>query len=274
VTDLSPWRVSYGLTRLLHQINEKAPNRNKASDGSIGDAAHQATTSDHNPDSKGIVRAMDFTNDPAHGADMGVITEAIRQSHDPRVAYMIFNHRIVSSTILPWTWRSYSGTDPHTGHMHISTVSDDPIADGIQPWSITLGTSTGPSAPTERAMTMQSFLRWTGSNAVILTDGRIGVWIKSESDMADILTLWREGTFSLGNEGNVRVVGNRDLCGQLIGDRPAEWPAISNPSPIDDTVMQQIADILITRADNLLAELDRPMIIDAVQEAIRNLVAS
>ncbi|HKV33547.1 MAG TPA: hypothetical protein VJP89_04485, partial [Pyrinomonadaceae bacterium] len=59
------WRVAKSLLRLREQINELAPNRSKASDGTIGDAAHASRKSDHNPwvkdGSIGVVTAMDIT---------------------------------------------------------------------------------------------------------------------------------------------------------------------------------------------------------------------
>mgnify|MGYP001562524195 CR=1 FL=1 len=61
------WRVAKSLDVLLAQINALSPNRDKSSDGSIGDANHSARTSDHNPDDAGVVKARDFSNDPAHG---------------------------------------------------------------------------------------------------------------------------------------------------------------------------------------------------------------
>jgi len=130
------WRVALGLLKLRDQVDEAFPGRNKASDGTIGDAAHASTTSDHNPDWSGVVRALDLTHDPAHGADMGRISEALRKSQDPRIAYLIFNRRIVSSTVNPWVWRAYSGSDPHTNHMHVSTVRDNSISDRQSSWAI------------------------------------------------------------------------------------------------------------------------------------------
>jgi hypothetical protein len=137
--------VDNGLDVLLAQIDAIAPGRSKASDGSIGDAAHQARTSDHNPESPpppgnpdDQVDARDFTHDPAHGADMGQISERIRLSRDRRVRYVIFSGRIFYGYNRPdlpaFTWTEYHGTDDHSGNMHVSV--NDIHHDETQPWSI------------------------------------------------------------------------------------------------------------------------------------------
>lgn len=145
--------VDKGLNVLLAQINEQAPNRSKASDGSIGDPAHASRNSDHNPektrdssdgnDPNDQVDARDFTHDPARNADMGEISEAIRISRDRRVQYVIFNGRIFSSYasggVPAWTWRPYTGSDKHRGHMHVSVV--DAPNDYTAPWSINMALS-------------------------------------------------------------------------------------------------------------------------------------
>lgn len=143
------WTVDKGLDRLLAQINEAAPDRSKASDGSIGDADHAARASDHNPEDSSEadapgnpdeqVDARDFTHDPAHGADMNIVAESIRKSKDRRVKYVIWNRRIYSGNDgpQPWVWRAYAGTNPHDHHMHVS-VEDD-THDQTQDWSIGIG---------------------------------------------------------------------------------------------------------------------------------------
>jgi hypothetical protein len=90
----------------------------------IGDAAHQAEASDHNPDQWGFVCAGDFMIGSAFTATeceflFDRITAMIR-SGDKRPAYMIYNRRIVSSTVQPGIVRDYTGTDPHTNHGHVS----------------------------------------------------------------------------------------------------------------------------------------------------------
>lgn len=139
------WTPDAGVVRLRDQIDAAAPHRARGADGTIGDAAHQAGTSDHNPEHPAPagnpdyqVDALDVTHDPAHGADMAELTEAIRLSRDPRVKYVIYNRRIFSGATgsQPWVWRPYSGDDPHTNHAHVSVL--DTTHDQTQDWSITM----------------------------------------------------------------------------------------------------------------------------------------
>lgn len=130
------WRVASSLNTLLAQINAAYPNRSKAADGSIGDAAHAASVSDHNPDARGVVRARDYTHDPAHGFDAHAMADRIVASHDPRIKYVISRGRIASATISPWKWRKYTGDNPHNHHAHVSVVADS-RADNTKPWHIT-----------------------------------------------------------------------------------------------------------------------------------------
>lgn len=130
-------RIANSLATLRSQYNAKYPNRNKASDGWIGDAAHQATKSDHNPDSRGIVAALDVTHDPARGLNCAEEVEKIIR--DSRVKYVIFNRRIWEPGI---GWKAYSGPSPHTEHMHISVKASN--YDDAREWN--LSTPQGGSA--------------------------------------------------------------------------------------------------------------------------------
>ena len=132
------WRVAKSLLVLRGQVDELAPNRDKSSDGTIGDEAHQSrgAKSDHNPDANGVVTALDITNDPAHGIDAGAIAEMLRLSKDRRIKYVISNRRICSSQVSPWTWRPYTGINAHTRHVHISVIDDPALYDDSSPWSV------------------------------------------------------------------------------------------------------------------------------------------
>lgn len=126
-------RKSKSLERLLSQINSLAPNRKKASDGWLGDQAHQKVVSDHNPNPLGVVLALDVTHDPKHGADMQKIADAIFDSKDNRIWYIIFNKRI---RYMGGKWQPYYGSNPHTKHAHFNNVHTRSRYDNGQAWNI------------------------------------------------------------------------------------------------------------------------------------------
>lgn len=113
------WRLAKSLVVFRDELNTIAPNRSKRSDGTIGDAAHAASSSDHNENDAGVVCAFDATHDPANGADMAVITERLRRNPPRALKYMIFNRRICSRRN-GWKWVYYSGPSAHTEHAHFS----------------------------------------------------------------------------------------------------------------------------------------------------------
>jgi hypothetical protein len=130
------WRDAKCLDVLLRQVDAAFPGRAKQNDGTIGDAAHQATHSEHNPDENGIVRARDITHDPAHGLDARKLAEALIASRDNRILYVISNAEICSSVVSPWKWRPYNGSNPHREHMHLSVVENPALYDDERPWRI------------------------------------------------------------------------------------------------------------------------------------------
>lgn len=128
---------------LRDEVNAAYPGRSKLSDGWIGDAAHAARKSDHNPDSKGIVRAIDVTEwDPnTPDVDLDDVAEALaeylRKSQDGRVKYVIWRGRMFSSystsTRRAWEWGPYSGPNGHFKHVHVSVVQD-PAGSSTRRW--------------------------------------------------------------------------------------------------------------------------------------------
>ena len=138
------WRAARSLTQLLAQVNKSCPGRSKCADGMIGDAAHRATKSEHNPDAGGVVRALDVTNDPEGGLTSDWLARALISSRDPRIRYVISRGKIASSTVSPWVWRRYEG-DPHNGHCHLSVV-DGACGDDPRPWTLRAGSAVPPPA--------------------------------------------------------------------------------------------------------------------------------
>lgn len=137
---MASWRLANSLTKLREQANIYAPKRSKSMDGTIGDAAHQSRTSDHNPwvkdAGRGVVTALDLTHDPKGGFDSHAFAEHLRVTRDPRIKYVISNRRIFSATASPWQWRKYSGSNPHIAHMHVSVASSKALYDDARSWTL------------------------------------------------------------------------------------------------------------------------------------------
>ena len=117
-------RLSKAAEQLRSEINTKYPKRDKRSDGWIGDTAHNARKSDHNPDKNGWVRAVDIDSDLVTGSskESWLLAEQIKiiaLKGDKRISYIIHQQRIASSK-QNWAWRVYKGSNPHISHMHIS----------------------------------------------------------------------------------------------------------------------------------------------------------
>jgi hypothetical protein len=109
--------------QLREQIDDLYLERDRRSDGWIGDTRHSARKSDHNPDANGIVRAIDVdVNLGAHPEEVFDLVEKIRKCAkrgDKRFAYIIHDGKIMSP-ILNWKKRKYRGLNPHKAHFHVS----------------------------------------------------------------------------------------------------------------------------------------------------------
>jgi uncharacterized protein YgiM (DUF1202 family) len=133
------WRLAKSLETLRAQVNARWPKRSKSSDGTIGDAAHSARRSDHNPNAAGVVCALDITHDPTHGPNARKLAEALVASRDPRIKYLISNAQMCLSYPAngypSWTWRPYSG-NAHRQHMHISVQPERARYDSTLAWNL------------------------------------------------------------------------------------------------------------------------------------------
>jgi len=132
------WRLAKGLEQLRSQVNAKWSNRSKESDGSIGNAEHSARESDHNPDTDGVVKAIDITHDPLHGFNSYDFADMLMKNRDARIKYVISNRRIGSGNAgpQPWIWRKYTGANPHDHHCHISIKKEAIYFDNVSEWKI------------------------------------------------------------------------------------------------------------------------------------------
>lgn len=145
------WRLAESLVGLRAQIDAMAPHRSRASDGTIGDAAHRHRPSRHNPNAAGVVCAIDITDDPANGCPIHRVAERVIANPHPDLAYIISDRRIAGRSTA-WKWHRYTGPNPHSQHAHfgVGTGPDGdpgPPYDDEQPWHGVDGSHANASVP-------------------------------------------------------------------------------------------------------------------------------
>lgn len=135
---MSAWRSCNASEQLAAEINAAYPGRDRASDGTIGDAAHAADpTSDHNPNAAGVVRARDITANSIPAQAIADLLFSLGAKGDTRLTdggYVILNRRITNADFSGW--HDYTGADPHTSHIHVSFARTPAYYDSTANWGI------------------------------------------------------------------------------------------------------------------------------------------
>ncbi|MGK5681896.1 hypothetical protein [Actinoplanes sp. URMC 104] len=148
---MASWILVPCLVRLRSEFNAIAPGRDRSSDGSVGDTAHQSGSSDHNPDETGTVpiRDADRTNE-VHAIDVdvdlrtpGLTMEKVvqfllgrcRSGAEKRLRYIIYNRRIWSASN-GWRQQRYTGANPHDHHAHFSSSYSSNLEASTASWHL------------------------------------------------------------------------------------------------------------------------------------------
>lgn len=127
---MGTWYLAPSLETGRREVNQRWPNRDKTSDGTIGDEAHQSRQSDHNPNSRDSVNAWDVD---VNGVDIPLILSAFERH--PSAHYWIYNQRIADADN-DWRPVQYTGSNPHTAHVHLSIRQTVAAEQNTQPWGI------------------------------------------------------------------------------------------------------------------------------------------
>lgn len=129
------WHLAPSLVNLRSEIHSRWPNHDRTSDGSVGDTSHSSSVSDHNPNSRGSVNAIDEDKD---GVDMNVILAAVKRH--PSAHYFIYKFPGQPTKIWDshnnWNPQTYTGTNPHDKHCHISIYQSKAAEDNQTGWGI------------------------------------------------------------------------------------------------------------------------------------------
>ena len=124
----SNWYPAPAITSLQRDLDDAYPKRTKP-DWILGDAAHSARDSDHNPDAGGMVHAIDIRL----GGDLDVDAVLHSLIGDSRVWYVIYN-RVIYSRTYDWAPRRYTGANPHDTHIHVSFRYLHAAEQNTSPW--------------------------------------------------------------------------------------------------------------------------------------------
>jgi len=152
---VASWILVPCLVALRNEFNELAPDRDKASDGSIGDTGHAASSSDHNPDETGNtpyedaddkneVHAIDVDDDLRKAGvtmqnRLAIIVTRHREGRDNRLQNIIYNRRIISASWGWEEWHDYTGKNAHTEHAHFSARYLTSTESDTRPWGLLEG---------------------------------------------------------------------------------------------------------------------------------------
>lgn len=144
---MTAWRLTKSLSHFRQLVDERWPNRDRASDGTIGNEEHQAEMSGHNPDDTAgsrpawngdadsipEVRAFDMDSDLHEpGTTAQMLVDHIRRlpGVSAVIRYMIYDRTMYHSRD-GFAPTAYTGPSAHTEHIHFegawSQAADDNV---------------------------------------------------------------------------------------------------------------------------------------------------
>jgi len=217
------WFLTQSLVSLRNAFNARFPKRDKTTDGTIGNQAHAATVSSHNPDKTGNsevkdgdqfdeVRAIDVDADLGEaGVTMLMVIAAMLADKATlkRLKYIIHNRTIWTANN-GWLPQRYTGPSPHTEHAHFNGIFTDDA--NSAPWPVVLNFSKGATVTTADTDGIKATLTGAGTgslnvannlhvklNTIIAALGKIQKSADAAAersgalmDMTDVTTSWSD----------------------------------------------------------------------------------
>lgn len=278
------WVLTKQLQAFRDQMNAAFPDRDRTSDGTIGDAAHAASSSGHNPDltanaeyedgdAKDEVRAIDVdadTGDPDVSME-DIVQHLLKMARAGKlwmIRYMIFDRRIWSA-VDGWAQREYGGPNPHTAHLHLSgayTQSADEDVDADYHLEDLVALSSDDAIKvwnTDTAVPMPSWRSDKATNQTIMGASAM-VIAMNEAHAANVAaTALKAQLAALATA--VAAIG---ATGTLTGEQLADLAAAV------DQVDENVAERLVGETAEATAALLLPVLGDQAAEVGRILAAA
>src|SRR3954466_5324251 len=148
---MASWILIPCLKCLFAEFDRIAPSRDHASDGSIGNAAHEREVSDHNADEVGKVPIHDADHvNEVHAIDVDnnlnesdltmekvvqFLLGRCRSGAEKRLRYIIYNRRIWSANS-GWSQKAYTGPSAHIEHAHFSASYESALEASTASWHL------------------------------------------------------------------------------------------------------------------------------------------
>lgn len=146
------------LLELTEEFDALGPERDTASDGSIGDSAHQSRSSNHNrddtsgsktpqtdSDGEPDIRAIDvdksgpWINGFTMQKGVDLIVSRCRSGAENRLVEIIYNKRCWYASA-GWAEQAYGGDNAHTEHAHFGAKADTgKLENDRRPWGLVEG---------------------------------------------------------------------------------------------------------------------------------------
>lgn len=185
---MAGWILVPCLVSLRTEFNQLSPTRDKTSDGSIGDLAHQQEPSDHNPDETGNTPTKDADHiNEVHAIDVDrdlrrsgwtmekcleIIVTRHRSGRDDRLQNIIYNRRIWSRS-WGWTARAYTGASAHTEHAHFSARYTTPQENDTRAWGLLEGEDDDMATITQTDFNARMDAWWLGRMSPTAPDNKM-----------------------------------------------------------------------------------------------------
>jgi hypothetical protein len=222
----------------------------------VGDEAHAVEVSGHNHDDKpGVkaedldsdnkpeVRALDFMIGKAFTkADAAALFEALtrRPANQDRLLYAIYNRRIRSRTD-GWKDRAYTGSNPHTDHVHGSGRAEDDENTG--PWDI--AAVSGGTTLTQEIDGLRAILSGSGSGTLNAANQLHVKLNKIQTTLDEILKNTEAAALRADGLLNMADVttswSDKTPAGKQINKLAAKLNGLTNPDVDEDALATALA---------------------------------
>lgn len=123
-------KLAPSLKLIWPELDAKWPNRDRRTDGWYASPSTR-TSKGHNPGHNGYSHAVDVDKDGIN--PLWIIDNIVKD--DKVLWYIIWNRTLYSNTY-NWKPRKYTGSNPHTDHMHIEIYQTNYAEQWKGPWGI------------------------------------------------------------------------------------------------------------------------------------------